>query len=391
MKTMRQLLSAEQLAAADQAWEARFRRTDRVVFDEARFRPMVDAYYAAIGLEPPAEIAFYHSPMGAAVALDLEQETGVRPDADGVAPIMQTWSDQYPRYQEALRYLNDVVFTPSDAAFCAYYEALRAAGHEAEISPEAAKMEPLANELGYLIVYSDLAVIIDRPSEIHLDEQGRFHALDRPALCFADGWTRAFVHAVNMPREAVTAGIRETWLTPQRILECQNATERRNLLEIYGHDKFIQDLGAQPIDQSDFGTLYRVEFGLTAEQVAEIRARQDGNREDEPPEIPEGADEPLVMVRLVNSTPEYHTYEQVAPAAWVDPEGRRHPALPEGWPGDVAPPAGWSYAPPVTRGIGEPFHRIYWLRVPPTITRARDAVAWSFGLEPAAYAPAQES
>jgi hypothetical protein len=33
----------------------------------------------------------------------------------------------------------------------------------------------------------------------------------------------------------------------------------------------------------------------------------------------------------------------------------------------------------------------YWLRVPPTMTRARDAVAWTFGMQAADYQPTRET
>ncbi len=55
-------------------------------------------------------------------------------------------------------------------------------------------------------------------------------------------------------------------------------------------------------------------------------------------------DEPIVMVEVLNSTPE--------------PDGTR---------------------------------KTYFLRVPPTMRTAREAVAWTFDMDGAAYAPAVES
>jgi hypothetical protein len=55
-------------------------------------------------------------------------------------------------------------------------------------------------------------------------------------------------------------------------------------------------------------------------------------------------DEPLVMVEVVNATPE--------------PDGTHH---------------------------------IYWLRVPPTVGSAREAVAWTFGLNADHYRPLRET
>lgn len=329
---LQQLLSPEALLAAAAEWERRYRDTTPVVYDEATFRPMVDAFYAAIGLAPPEHLAFYLSPMAAAVALEIEQRHDRRPSMEEIALILADWGEHYPAYEAATRFLHDVVFTPADAALTAYYDALTAHGMADKIPAEAQQMYALAAAVGYLIVYADLCVIIDRPAEIHLDDRGRYHATDGPALTFRDGWCRGFVRGIPIPRELAIPATRAAWLTPQRVLDCPNAEERRVMLEIYGADRFIEELGAKPIDASDFGTLYKVAFG----------------NPDVEPDEDETADEPLVMVKLINSTEELDEH-------------------------------------------GKPHRKVYWLRVPPHIERAREAVAWTFGMTEQEYAPTQES
>ena len=85
----------------------------------------------------------------------------------------------------------------------------------------------------------------------------------------------------------------------------------------YGYDRYLEESGAQPVQRDEAGVLWRIEL--------------------------EG-DEPLVMVEVVNSTPE--------------PDGT---------------------------------HRTYWLRVPPRTRTAREGVAWTFGLDEAGYAPQRET
>jgi hypothetical protein len=87
------------------------------------------------------------------------------------------------------------------------------------------------------------------------------------------------------------------------------------MLDRFGWDRYLIESGAKPIHQSERGTLYRSE-------------------------IPD--DEPLVMVKVTNSTPE--------------PDGH---------------------------------FKDYFLRVPPTIKTADEAVAWTFGVKD--YAPVAES
>ncbi|MDE2104578.1 MAG: hypothetical protein KGL39_45505, partial [Patescibacteria group bacterium] len=96
-----------------------------------------------------------------------------------------------------------------------------------------------------------------------------------------------------------------------------NAEVRRIKIERFGQARYLQESGAKEIHRDDFGVLYRKELA---------------------------GDEPLVMVKVLNSTPE--------------PDGS---------------------------------FKDYFLRVPPNMRRAREAVAWTFGKAEADYEPALES
>ena len=96
-------------------------------------------------------------------------------------------------------------------------------------------------------------------------------------------------------------------------MEERNIEVRRVMMERYGQSRFIIDSGAVKVDSDDYGVLYRKD-------------------------IPD--DEPLVMVKVVNSTPELD-------GSFKD----------------------------------------YFLRVPPTILTPREAVAWTFGKNANEYQP----
>lgn len=89
------------------------------------------------------------------------------------------------------------------------------------------------------------------------------------------------------------------------------------MLERFGSDRYIREIGAVPIHADETGTLYRCALV---------------------------GDEPLVMVSVLNSTPE--------------PDQPR---------------------------------KQYMLRVPPDMTTAREAVAWTFSLNANEYEPAIET
>ncbi|MFJ2568783.1 DUF6745 domain-containing protein, partial [Streptomyces sp. NPDC087568] len=135
-----------------------------------------------------------------------------------------------------------------------------------------------------------------------------------PALAFPDGFALHAWRGMPIPAEFL-AELGE--LTPARIREEENAELRRVMLEHYGYERYLEDSGAEPVQRDKAGVLWRIEL--------------------------EG-DEPLVMVEVVNSTPE--------------PDGT---------------------------------HRTYWLRVPPSTRTAREGVAWTFGLEEADYVPERET
>lgn len=98
----------------------------------------------------------------------------------------------------------------------------------------------------------------------------------------------------------------------------RNAEVKRVMVERYGQVRYLKDSGARIVHGGDaFGVLYRIEMGF---------------------------DEPLVMVKVKNSTPE--------------PDGS---------------------------------FKEYFLRVPPNIQTAQAAVAWTFALENEEYSPVVET
>lgn len=172
----------------------------------------------------------------------------------------------------------------------------------------------VARNTGWWWPYERAVVISERPEVLHRDEAGRLDNGEGAALAYGDGFA---LHAWRgMPVPAAFLAELAT-LTPQRIREEENAELRRVMLEYYGYDRYLTESGAEPVHRDETGVLWRIAL--------------DG-------------DEDVVMVEVVNSTPE--------------PDGT---------------------------------HRTYWLRVPPATRTAKDGVAWTFGLDGAAYAPVRQT
>lgn len=177
-----------------------------------------------------------------------------------------------------------------------------------------AGLAAVAREAGWWWPYENLAVLSERPTALHRDEAGRLDCGDGPAVGYSDGFGLYAWRGMPVPGEFLDELVS---LTPERIRSEENAELRRVMLEHYGYDRYLAESGAQPLQRDETGILWRIA-------------------------LPD--DEDVVMVEVVNSTPE--------------PDGT---------------------------------YRTYWLRVPPTTRTAREGVAWTFGLTAPEYEPVAQT
>ncbi len=172
----------------------------------------------------------------------------------------------------------------------------------------------VARAAGWWWPYERVVVMTERPRAIHRDNLGRLHHGDGPALSYSDGWSLYAWRGMPIPPRVAA---RLPHLTVEEIRDEENAEVRRVMLEHFGFDRYLKDSGAKELHRDDCGILWRVNMPN---------------------------DEPLVMVEVINSTPE--------------PDGTS---------------------------------RTYFLRVPPDTRTARGGVAWTFGLTEEEYHPLRET
>ncbi|MCP2335684.1 DUF6745 domain-containing protein [Actinomadura rupiterrae] len=190
----------------------------------------------------------------------------------------------------------DAVLGQHDAPWLAQFDALG--------TPPPGLAEAARNA-GWWWPYERLVIVSERPSELHRDEPGRLHRGDGPALAFPDGLALHAWRGMPIPDGFIAS------------LTRLNAELRRVMLEVYGYDRYLEETGAKPLHRDETGVLWRIDL-----------------RDDEP----------VVMVEVVNSTPE--------------PDGT---------------------------------YRQYYLRVPPETRTAREGVAWTFGIDAADYNPLKQT
>ena len=75
-----------------------------------------------------------------------------------------------------------------DAYWLAFYAYFREAeGLVAETEPVSGLLE-LAKSAGWFVPHARICWVCERPSELRLDQEGRLHAAEGPALAYPDGW-----------------------------------------------------------------------------------------------------------------------------------------------------------------------------------------------------------
>jgi hypothetical protein len=159
--------------------------------------------------------------------------------------------------------------------------------------------------------YETTCFVSDRPTAICLDRRERLHNLSGPAMEFGDGWSLYAIHGSAVSERLImkpdAVGLEDLPLDTDR--EVIHAT-----IELLGHERFLKAANAKLMHEDSFGRLHRIRFFDM---------------------------EPLLLVEVVNSTPE--------------PNGTvKH----------------------------------HLLRVPPAIETAHEGVAWSFGQRWKDYDPA---
>ena len=187
--------------------------------------------------------------------------------------------------------------------------------------------------------YDGIVLVSERPTTLSVDDRGRLHSTETQAIGYSDGWGIHAVHGVRVDADIIE---NKASITVERIAKEQNAEVRRVMIELYGAPKYLLDSGAKIINHDQAGILYRKDIL---------------------------DDEAMVMVRVLNSTPE--------------PDGvmMREEAIAVF--GDAAKAA--INAPEDAR------FKEYMIRVPPGMRTAHEAVAWTFGLDAEEYHPAIES
>jgi len=213
--------------------------------------------------------------------------------------------------------------------------------------------EDAARHSGLRLLHEEFCLVIDNPTILSRDEENRPHNLEGPSHAWADGWKIYNVHGVTVPEHVV---MNPSSITVEEIDNEANVEVKRIMIDQFGPQNYLIKAGAQVVSSDDYGVLLRREV--------------------------EG-DEPIVMVRVLNSTPEpagHLSTEEAMEIFGKDIVQKQINAMQ----GNKE----------FLRSIGvkgEYRWKDYFLRVPPEMKTAHEAVAWTFGMTPEEYHPDYQS
>ena len=189
-------------------------------FDVEVIRPAINLLYANIGKEPP-RIVRCESPRAAQLTInDLDM------DSVGYSVWDSVWDSVRDSVRDSVWYLVrssvwdsvgdsvrvSVEFTTRwnstplwgcyDAHWIAYYKYF--AAHFPDIFTDTQHdlieaFSTIAHNASFWYAYEDVCLVCDRPSELHIDDDGKLHNENGPAVRFPDGWSIYARHGEVIP------------------------------------------------------------------------------------------------------------------------------------------------------------------------------------------------
>jgi uncharacterized protein DUF6745 len=104
----------------------------------------------------------------------------------------------------------------------------------------------LSESCGWWQPLRGVVFICERPLKQAVDERGRLHCADGPALLCRDGWPVYAWHNVRVPEDVIT---KPDAITVERILKERNGQVRAVMVERYGFERFMIDCKPKQLDR----------------------------------------------------------------------------------------------------------------------------------------------
>jgi hypothetical protein len=118
--------------------------------------------------------------------------------------------------------------------------------------------------------------LYERPASIAVDERGRLHRNDGPAITYRDGQSVWAYHRIELWEDAI---MRPETITFDTIPECRNIERRRALIELFGLERFVREMQARGYRsrKDENGTLWKLDDDIALVEVVNGTPEPDGS------------------------------------------------------------------------------------------------------------------
>jgi hypothetical protein len=147
-----------------------------------------------------------------------------------------------------------------DASWIGFYDYFR---EVLGLEKETAKLVPLtelAKETGWHLLYQNVAILSEKPTELHRNERGQLHNFNGPAIKWADGYELYRFNGVRID-DPKLACLPAGEYKKETILNEKNADVRRELVRKAGIERAVEILQPKVVDKFDGYELLMIELG----------------------------------------------------------------------------------------------------------------------------------
>jgi hypothetical protein len=118
--------------------------------------------------------------------------------------------------------------------------------------------------------------LYERPVAIAVDDRGRLHSTDGPALTYRDGWSFWAYHGIELWEDAI---MRPETIAFDTILQCRNVERRRALVELFGLERFVREMQEHGYRcrKDRNGTLWKLDDDIALVEVVNGTPEPDGS------------------------------------------------------------------------------------------------------------------
>ena len=141
--------------------------------------------------------------------------------------------------------VRDQVYGSHDAGWLSFYVFMRDELNIADCRKLDGLIE-LAKCCGWWAPYSGCVIFQDRHNILNLDDFGRIHCENGPAIAYPSGWSIYAIHGVRTTEQAI---MRPETLTIADIKSESNAERRRVLVERMGYERYLAEGQVKVIDR----------------------------------------------------------------------------------------------------------------------------------------------